>query len=255
MMAHHRHSSSGARVSARYVWNRGFDGMRTALSLTLGAAILAQAAAALAQAPASTAPAVAPPPAAATTAAATPPKPAQITPASQAPQGAVSTYKISPGDSIDIYVWGDERLSRTLTVLPDGTFSFPLAGTVKASGHSSTEIEAELSRLLAGQYKGIPPQVTVSVRQATGMQISVIGKVHSPGTFTPSRYLTVLDALALSGGPSDFADVGNIIILRNTNGKVEAIRAKLGGVLKGKPNTDELGSLPQLIAGDTVVVP
>jgi len=231
--------------------------MRTGFLLTLGAAILAQAASVLAQAPA-----VAPPPAAstaATTAPATPPasqpRPIQITPASAAPQGAVSTYKISPGDSLDIYVWGDERLSRTLTVLPDGTFSFPLAGTVKGSGHSSNEVEAELSRLLAGQYKGIPPQVTVSVRTPTGMQISVIGKVHSPGTFTPTRYLTVLDALALSGGPTEYADVGNIIVLRNTNGKVEAIRAKLGGVLKGKPNTDELGSLPQLIAGDTVVVP
>lgn len=181
--------------------------------------------------------------------------PAQIQPAATAPASAISTYKISAGDAIDIYVWGDDRLSRTLTVLPDGTFAFPLAGTVMAAGHSSTDVEGQLSRLLAGQYKGVPPQVTVSVRAPAGMQVSVIGKVHSPGTFSPTRYLSVLDALALSGGPTEFADVGGIIILRNVAGRVTVIRARLGGVLKGKPDTEELGNLPQLIAGDTVVVP
>lgn len=226
--------------------------MKTVFPLALGLALLAhEPAVAALQAPAATgtpatgAPATAPPPA----------RPIQIQPAATAPASAVSTYKISAGDALDIYVWGDDRLSRTLTVLPDGTFAFPLAGTVMAAGHSSNEIEGQLSRLLAGQYKGVPPQVTVSVRAPAGMQISVIGKVHSPGTFSPTRYLTVLDALALSGGPTDFADVGGIIILRNVGGRVTVIRARLGGVLKGKPDTEELGNLPQLIAGDTVVVP
>jgi polysaccharide biosynthesis/export protein len=210
-------------------------------------ASVALSAVAVAQAPTASAPAA--------QGGSTTPRPSQITPASSVQRSMSSTYKISPGDALDIYVWGDDRLSRTLTVLPDGTFSFPLAGTVMAAGHSSTEVEAQLSNLMAPQYKGIPPQVTVSVRAAAGMQISVIGKVHSPGTFSPTRYLTVLDALALSGGPTDFADVGGIVILRNVGGKVTAIKARLGGVLKGKPDTDELSNLPQLIAGDTVVVP
>lgn len=222
-------------------------------TITLAASLAT--ASAVAQQPATTTMPAASQPPGATGAAPATPRPTQITPASSVTRSATSTYKISAGDALDIYVWGDDRLSRTLTVLPDGTFSFPLAGTVMAAGHSSTEVEAQLSNLLAPQYKGIPPQVTVSVRAAAGMQISVIGKVHSPGTFSPTRYLTVLDALALSGGPTEFADVGGIIILRNVGGKVTAIRARLGNVLKGKPDTDELGNLPQLIAGDTVVVP
>ena len=151
--------------------------------------------------------------------------------ASTAPASANSSYRISPGDAVEVYVWGDERLQRQLSVLPDGSFSFPLAGTVMAAGHTSNEVESQLSKLLANQYKGVPPQVTVSVRAPSGMQVSVIGKVHSPGTFSPTRYLTVLDALALSGGPTDFADVGGIVVLRNINGRLTTVKAKLGGIL------------------------
>lgn len=166
-------------------------------------------------------------------------------------------YRISPGDQLDIYVWGDERLQRTLGVLPDGSFAFPLAGTVSAAGRNPSEIEAELSRLLAPQYKGVPPQVTVSVRQPSGMQVSVIGKVRAPGTFSPTRYVSVLEAMAMAGGATDFADVGNIIILRRAGDRTAVIRAHLTNILKGRPSDEDLssGGVPQLIAGDTVVVP
>jgi polysaccharide biosynthesis/export protein len=167
------------------------------------------------------------------------------------------TYHISPGDQLDIYVWGDERLQRSLSVLPDGTFAFPLAGTVHAAGRTPTDIEGELSKRLASQYKGEAPQVTVSVKVPSGMQVSVIGKVRAPGTFTPTRYVTVLDILAMAGGPTDFADVSNIVILRKDGGKTSVIHAKLGGLLKGKPSSGDLSmdGMPQLMAGDTVIVP
>ena len=178
--------------------------------------------------------------------------------AAQAPAaGATSTYHISPGDQLDIYVWGDERLQRSMSVLPDGTFAFPLAGTVAASGKTPTMVEGELSKLLAGQYKGVPPQVTVSVKAPTGMQISVIGKVKNPGAYSPNRYVTALDALALAGGPGDFADLGNVIILRRSGPRTIVLHTRLGNILKGKPSDADLSAdgVPQLMAGDTVVVP
>jgi polysaccharide biosynthesis/export protein len=166
-------------------------------------------------------------------------------------------YRVHPGDQLDIYVWGDERLQRSLSVLPDGSFAFPLAGTVNANGRTPTEIEAELSKLLAPQYKGVPPQVTVSVRVPSGMQISVIGKVRSPGNFSPTRYVNVLDALTLAGGPSDFADLSNVVILRRQGEGSTLLRVRLGDILKGRPEPRDLTAqgLPQLMAGDTVIVP
>jgi polysaccharide export outer membrane protein len=169
-----------------------------------------------------------------------------------------ATYHISPGDQLDIYVWGDERLQRSMNVLPDGSIAFPLAGTVAAAGRTPSEVEADLSKLLAPQYKGVPPQVTVSVKMSTGMQISIIGKVRTPGNFTLTRYVDLLGALALAGGTTDFADVGNIVILRRTGDRTSVIHAKLSAILKGKPSEEDLASataVPQLVAGDTVIVP
>jgi polysaccharide export outer membrane protein len=167
-----------------------------------------------------------------------------------------NTYRINPGDQVAVYVWGDERLQRELSVLPDGSFAFPLAGTVKAAGRTPTDVEQELSRLLAPQYKGVAPQVTVSVRAPAGMQISVIGKVRSPGTFSPTRYVDLLQALALAGGPTDFADLSNIIVLRREGDRTVVLRARVGDILKGRPGQTALSTdLPQLMAGDTVVVP
>lgn len=174
-----------------------------------------------------------------------------------ASSGASSTYRINPGDVLDIYVWGDERLQRALSVLPDGTFAFPLAGTVHAAGMTPTAVEGELSKLLASQYKGVPPQVTVSVKTPSGMQISVIGKVKAPGTLSPTRYVTALDALALAGGPTEFADVNNIIVLRHAGNRTSVLHTRLGSILKGRPTDADLSGdgVPQMMAGDTLVVP
>lgn len=174
------------------------------------------------------------------------------------PKPPSATYHISAGDQLDIYVWGDERLQRTMNVLPDGSIAFPLAGTVAAAGRTPSEVETDLSKLLAPQYKGVPPQVTVSVKMTSGMQISIIGKVRSPGNFTLTRYIDLLGALALAGGASDFADVGNIVILRRTGERTSVIHTRLSSILKGKPSEEDLASptaVPQLLAGDTVIVP
>ena len=169
-----------------------------------------------------------------------------------------NSYRISPGDQIDVFVWGEDRLARTLLVLPDGSFAFPLAGTVQAAGKTPIAVEGELSRLLAPQFKGVAPQVTVSVKAPTGLQISVIGKVRAPGTFSPTHYVTVLDALAQAGGPTEFADVSGIMIIRNAGeGGPSVIHVRLDNVLRGKPSQNDLAAsnIPQLLAGDMVVVP
>jgi len=168
-----------------------------------------------------------------------------------------SSYRVNPGDQLSIYVWGDERLQRQLTVLPDGTFAFPLAGTVIAAGHTPNEIEDSLSKLLAPQYKGVPQQVTVSVMAPAGMQYSVIGKVKSPGNYTPTRYVNVLNAIAAAGGTSDFADLAGIVILRPSGGRNQVIRTHLSNIIKGKPSAGDLdpASVPLIQAGDTVIVP
>lgn len=164
-------------------------------------------------------------------------------------------YRINPGDVLEISVWGDERLQREVRVLPDGTLAFPLVGQMKASGQLPGELERQVSDKLAPQYRGTVPQVTVSVKNPAGFQFSVIGKVRSPGTFTPGRYLNALEALSIAGGPTEFANTGGIRLLRSVNGQLRSLRVRLNDTLKGDSNAISADDVPMIQSGDTVVVP
>lgn len=162
-------------------------------------------------------------------------------------------YRISPGDDLEVMVWGDERLQRTVRVLPDGSFGFPLVGQVMAAGLLPSELERVITIALRPQYRDVVPQVTVTVKTPNGYQFSVIGKVKSPGTYTPGRYVSALEAIGIAGGPTEFADINKIRIVRKAGGRVLIIPVQVGGALKG--DFSHLTQIPAIISGDTMVVP
>lgn len=168
---------------------------------------------------------------------------------------ASKPYRVNPGDEIEILVWGDERLQRDVLVLPDGTFAFPLVGQVNAAGRLPTEIERVISIGLQPQYKGPVPQVTVTVKKASGYQFSVVGKVRGPGTFTPGRYVNALEALAIAGGPSDFANTGGARLVRKVGNQMVIIPLRLQDALKGDASRLSANDIPWIETGDTLVVP
>lgn len=176
--------------------------------------------------------------------------------AAQQPSGAApQSYRINAGDELEINVWGEERLQRTVRVLPDGTFSFPLVGQVNALNALPGEIERRIVAGLTTQYRGAVPQVTVTVREPAGMQFSVVGKVRTPGAFSPTRYVNALEALSMAGGPTEFAELGNVVIIRKVGGRLEAIRVRLSDALKGSVKDINTATIPQIQGGDTIVVP
>src|SRR4051794_12813996 len=166
-----------------------------------------------------------------------------------------SPYRINAGDELEVLVWGDERLQRTVLVLPDGTFAFPLVGQVNAAGRLPSDLERVITAGLQPQYKGPVPQVTVSVKQASGYQFSVVGKVRNPGTFTPGRYVNVLEALAIAGGPAEFANAGGARVIRKAGDRLFIVPVRLQDALRG--DTSNLGpnEIPRIESGDTLVVP
>lgn len=177
--------------------------------------------------------------------------------AQQASQAAPTgvAYRINPGDEIDVLVWGDERLQRSVRVLPDGTFAFPLVGQVVAAGRLPSELERIITAGLQPQYRGSVPQVTVSVKNPTGFQFSVVGKVKGPGTFTPGRYVNALEALSIAGGATEFADLGNIRIIRKSGSDLLTIRVRIVDALRGSGGRLNSNDIPQILSGDTLVVP
>jgi polysaccharide export outer membrane protein len=168
---------------------------------------------------------------------------------------AATPYRINPGDELEILVWGDERLQRSVLVLPDGTFAFPLVGQVNAAGRLPSDIERVITTGLQPQYKGPVPQVTVSVKKASGYQFSVVGKVRNPGTFTPGRYVNALEALAIAGGPSEFANTGGARIIRKSGDRLFVVPLRLQDALRGDTGGLSTAEIPRLETGDTLVVP
>jgi polysaccharide export outer membrane protein len=164
---------------------------------------------------------------------------AQSAPTQFQPTSSISTYRITPGDEIEVYVWGEERLQRSMRVLPDGTIAFPLVGQVAVAGRLPQEVEAVIRTALSGQYRGEVPQVTVSVL-----------------TPAPMRF-TVLEALSQAGGGTEFANLDRITILRKTPTGLRALEANIKPLLRGRVNAADLerANIVQIEAGDTIIVP
>ena len=159
-------------------------------------------------------------------------------------------YQIQPGDVLDISVWKEEELTKSVLVRPDGAISFPLVGDLVVTNKSPVQVASEISNKLK-QF--IPdPVITVSLQQISGNQVYVIGKVNRPGPFLASRNLDVMQALSMAGGTSTYAAVNKIKILRrDKNGHQKAISFEYGDIEKGK----NLERNIILKAGDVVVVP
>ena len=158
-------------------------------------------------------------------------------------------YLLKPGDRLEISVWNEEALQREVLVLPDGSISFPLVGTIDVSGKTATELQKSIKR---GLKEYVPEaSVTVSVLQVAGNRIYVIGKVTNPGTYEISAPMNILQALSLAGGFTKFANTDNIVLLRRVNRVQKAILFNYSDVLKGK----YMKSNVMLQSGDQIIVP
>jgi polysaccharide biosynthesis/export protein len=161
---------------------------------------------------------------------------------------AAEPYTLNPGDTLFVSVWKEEELQRELVVLPDGTISFPLAGPVKVDGLTVDQVETAL----AGQLKRYIPDavVTVTVMNASGYRVYVLGAVNRPGEYQVPRRITVMQALSLAGGLTPFAGEDSIHILRRDANGTTAIPFEYSEVKRGRDLEMDI----ELKSGDTVVV-
>jgi polysaccharide export outer membrane protein len=130
-------------------------------------------------------------------------------------------YTIGAGDVLEISVWKDAALSRTLIVLPDGSISFPLLGRVHAEGKTADQLKSDMAGKLVNY---IPePEISVIVQRVNSQVVYIIGKVNRPGPIELSRKIDVLQALSIAGGLNMFADKADIRIFRKTEDQTMVI--------------------------------
>ena len=156
-------------------------------------------------------------------------------------------YRLGPGDKLRIEVYKDAQLSQSLQVRPDGKITLPLVGDIAAAGNTPAQLRETLTTSLKEYVTN--PVVTVIVVEAVAAQVYVIGEVTNPGTLVMQGPMTVLQALAQTGGLREFADRDDIRILRKTQNGVQTISFNYKRAIKGE--TEPFFLQP----GDTVVVP
>jgi len=136
---------------------------------------------------------------------------------------AQQEYRIQPGDTLTIEVLEDSSLNRSVIVLPDGRFSFPFGGSIRAGGRTVGQVENAIASAIGSNFT-VSPNVFVTVRPQdstfadaeTGPTIEIyfLGQVNSPGKVEVAAGTTFLQALALSGGPTAFAATKRVQLRR-----------------------------------------
>jgi polysaccharide export outer membrane protein len=157
-------------------------------------------------------------------------------------------YRLSLGDKLRIEVYREPQLSQSVEVRPDGKITLPLVGDIAAAGFTAQELAGTLTEQLREYVT--TPTVTVIVAEATPPMIYVIGEVNSPGAQPLRTPISVLQALAVSGGFREFANTKKIRILRRgTSGTLQTIPFNYKDAVSGKDQPIYLKP------GDTIVVP
>ena len=158
-------------------------------------------------------------------------------------------YKLHQGDVISIEVLDHGELSKTITILPDGTIEYPILGNMKVIGLTPGELSEIVKRHLTA-YITIPV-VTVYVRKIYGNKINIIGFVNHAGSYQIYKPIDIPQALSLASGITNIRKVKYLKILRKDG---ELITVKLSRLWENKKKLEKNKKL-LLYPGDTLIIP
>jgi len=176
---------------------------------------------------------------------------------------AQGSYRIQPGDTLQVEVLEDPNLNRNVLVLPDGSISFPLVGTVQAGGRSIDAVAQTLAAELAGNF-AVEPSVLVSVAALAPedprledtpelMNVYILGEVNAPGRKEVLPGTTLLQFLAEAGGLTRFAAEKRLQLRRvDPDSRQETVYRFNYRSMGGQ---DSISGTTVLAPGDVIVVP
>ena len=165
--------------------------------------------------------------------------------------------RLKPGDQLQITVWQDPKLDRSVVIGPDGQFGFPLAGHIRAAGRTPQAIESILRSRLQKKYTGeLDINVTLASVDREALDAAkpvfyVTGEVLKPGPYRLLRPTTVVQGIAQAGGLGVFAAPQRIQIHRQFRGVDSIFLFDYNAFKSGRIATDDIN----LRSGDVVIVP
>ena len=161
---------------------------------------------------------------------------------------AFEEYSLGVEDKLSISVWKELDMTKTVAIRPDGKITFPLVGDVQAAGRTARQLSEDLTRLLGRYIK--EPVVTVVVEEINNFKVFVLGEVATQGVLVLRRRTRLLEAIALAGGLSKFADKSDVVLVRFEDGKENRTRIDYRKVVSGEHPEFNVYLKP----GDTIIV-
>lgn len=158
-------------------------------------------------------------------------------------------YTIGPEDVLKIDVWKEPELSATVPVRTDGKISLPLIHDVHVVGLTPAALQEELTRMLSKYVEN--PTVSVIVEAINSMKIYVVGNVAQPGVFDAKREINMLQAIAMAGGFTEWANRRKITIFRKYGATEQIIKVNYNKIISGEHPELNIPLQP----GDTINVP
>ena len=175
---------------------------------------------------------------------------AAVTPSAEPAFKERPPYRIGPGDVLAINVWKEPEITQaSVTVLPDGKVNLALVGQVPLAGMTLQEAEQKLVEL----FKPVitDPEITVTVKEPNSQRVFIVGAVRKEGPIKLVTEMTVLQAIAESGGLTEFARKAKIYVMRKEGNKQVNLPFDYSAVLRGQNQEQNI----VLRSGDTIVVP
>jgi polysaccharide export outer membrane protein len=171
---------------------------------------------------------------------------------SQEPDPRKTEYVLGIGDRLAINVWEQNALSTEAIIRPDGTVTMPLLGDLHASGETPSSLKAKIKERLHDFVKQ-EAEVTIAVTAANSYRFTVSGEVERAGIYNSPYYVTVAEAIALSGGFTRFAKRNEMVLMRRDpkSGEVRSIPLAYDLIASGKRPDMNL----VITAGDSLYVP
>ncbi|WKZ33981.1 MAG: polysaccharide biosynthesis/export family protein [Thermodesulfobacteriota bacterium] len=158
-------------------------------------------------------------------------------------------YVIGIEDILEIAVWKNPDLSKIVGVRPDGMISLPLIGDIRAAGLTPLQLRDDISERLKEYQETVV--TSVIVQEVRSYRIFVLGEVLNPGTYNLSRKTTVLQAIAMAGGMSQFASNNIILVREGRGGEAEKTRIRFSEIIDEDAKKDKNLVLRP---GDTIFV-
>jgi polysaccharide export outer membrane protein len=177
---------------------------------------------------------------------------AELAPASTAEREPTALYRIGPGDTLKVFVWGNPGLSDEVPVRPDGRVSIPLLEDVEAADKTPTELAREIEEQLSAFVAD--PLVTVIVTEFTGPfseQVRVVGEAAEPRAIPYRDDMTILDVMIEVGGLTEFAAGNRSTLIRTAEGSEQQYRVRLDDLVRDGDISANVAMRP----GDVVIIP